>query len=88
MKIVKKFIETKIINHKFNNRRRYDAGYNVIINYNGVKMRIENNKSFDNKRLIYDRTQKMLQNILNKKDNFIIKVFNNLKNLFQKVEIK
>ena len=45
MKIVKKFIETKIINHKFNNRRRYDAGYNFIIKvFNNLKNLFQNNK--------------------------------------------
>lgn len=65
-----------------------DVRYDVMINYNGVKMSISNNKGIDNQILIYDKTQKFMQNILNKKENFIIKVLNNLKNLFQNNKIK
>lgn len=87
-KKVKKFIETEILNHKFDNVIMRDVGYDVIINYNGVKMSISNNKGNDNQILIYDKTQKFMQNILNKKENFIIKVLNNLNNLFQSNKIK
>lgn len=87
-KKVKKFIENEILNHQFDNIIMRDAGYDVIINYNGVKMSISNNKGIDNQMLIYDKAQKFMQNILNKKENFIIKVLNNLKNLFQNNEVK
>lgn len=87
-KKVKKFIETEILNHQFDNVIMKDVGYDVIINYNGVKMSISNNKGIDNQILIYDKTQKFMQNILNKKENFIIKALNNLKNLFQNNKVK
>lgn len=87
-KKVKKFIENEILTHQFDNVVMRDAGYDVILNYNGVKMTIANNKGLDNQLLIYDKTQKFMQNILNKKENFIIKILNNLKNLFQNNKIK
>lgn len=87
-KKVKKFIETEILNHQFDNNIIRDAEYDVIINYNGVKMYISNNKGIDNQILIYDKAQKLVQNILNKKENFIIKALNNLKKLFQNTEVK
>ena len=87
-KKVKNFIETEILNHQFDNVIMRDVGYDVMINYNGTKMFISNNKGIDNQILIYDKAQKFLQNILNKKENFIIKVLNNLKNLFQSNKVK
>lgn len=87
-KEVKKFIETEILNHQFDNVVMRDVGYDVILNYNGIKMTIANNKGMDNQLLIYDKTQKFMQKILNKKENFIIKVLGKLKNLFQNNKIK
>ena len=87
-KKVKNFIETEILNHQFDNVIMRDVGYDVMINYNGTKIFISNNKGIDNQILIYDKAQKFLQNILNKKENFIIKVLNNLKNLFQSNKVK
>lgn len=82
-KKVTKFIENEILNYQFDNVIMRDVGYDVMINYNGVKMTIANNKGWDNQLLIYDKTQKLMENILKTKENFIIKVLTKFKKLFQ-----
>ena len=78
-KKVKKFIENEILNHKFNSHNIKDAGFTVIVNYNGEQMTIINNTGNGKKLLIYDKTEKLMENILNSKENIIIRFLTKLK---------
>ena len=79
-KKVEKFIKTEILNHQFENYSMKDAEYDVTINYNGVEMTILNNSGYGDEILIYDKAHKLMQDILNKKENFIIKFLKKLLN--------
>ena len=58
------FIEKEIINKQFENKQIYDAGFDVIINYNGVKKAIINNKNFGDDLGIYDKAENLLEEII------------------------
>ena len=58
------FIENEIIDKQFDNKKIFDVGYNLLINYNGINREIINNKGFGGKLKIYDKAEKLLQELL------------------------
>lgn len=58
------FIEEEIENKEFTNKIIYDAGYDVIINYNGTNKRIMNNKGFEDNIELYDKAEILLKELL------------------------
>lgn len=58
------FINKEIKDKQFTDEKIFDMGYTVSINYNGIKKEIINNKSYDKKLKIYDKTEKLLQGLL------------------------
>lgn len=61
---VTKFIENEIINKKYEDEMIMDAGFNVTINYNGVKKKIKNNKGDEQNPKLYDNAKAMLDKLL------------------------
>ena len=54
------FIEKKIINKDFDFEMIFDAGFEVIVNYNGVTKEIKNNRK------IYDKAKELMTSLLEK----------------------
>ena len=59
-----KFIEDEIMNKQFQGKSIMDAGYNVIVNYNGCKNEIKNNKGYGNNIEIFDIAQELINKII------------------------
>lgn len=58
------FIEDEIEKKEFTNKIIYDAGYDVIINYNGINKRIMNNKGFEDNIELYDKAEVLMKELL------------------------
>lgn len=61
---ITKFIEEEIIGKRFNDEKILDVGFDVLVNYNGTKKIIKNNKGLDNNPMIYDKTKKLIDELL------------------------
>ena len=61
---VVEFVKNEIIPKEFMDKRIFDAGYSVAVNYNGINKKINNNKGFDDEPEIYDLADKLLKEII------------------------
>ncbi len=53
-----KFIKDEIVNKDFQDKRIFDAGFNVIINYNGIEKTVKNDEE------IYDKAEQLIDELL------------------------
>ncbi len=58
------FIESEIENKQFTDKMIFDAGYDLFINYNGLNMKIQNNKEHGDNLGIYDKAEMLLNELL------------------------
>ena len=58
------FIENEIINKYFCDVSIHDAGFNVIVNYNGTRKIIKNNKGVNDNLMIYDKAKQLIDELL------------------------
>lgn len=58
------FIKNEILSKDFKNITVFDINWNIIVDYDGVQKIIKNNKGFNNEIDIYDKTEKLLKNII------------------------
>ena len=58
------FIENEIANKQFVDQMIFDAGFDILINYNGINKKIKNNKGFGNNFEIYDKAEMLLKELL------------------------
>ena len=58
------FIECEIENKQFTDKMIFDAGYDLFINYNGLNMKIQNNKEHGDNLGIYDKAEMLLNELL------------------------
>ena len=58
------FIENEIVNKQFTDQMIFDAGFDLLINYNGINKIIKNNKGFENNLGIYDKAEILLKGLL------------------------
>ena len=58
------FIESEIENKQFTDKMIFDAGYDLFINYNGLNMKIQNNKEHGDNLGIYDKSEMLLNELL------------------------
>ena len=63
---ITKFIEDEVINNEFKDEMIFDAGFDVTINYLGVRKKIKNNKGFKDDMKIYDKAKKLIDELLSK----------------------
>ena len=62
------FIENEIVNKQFTDQMMYDAGFDLLINYNGINKNVKNNKGFGNNLGIYDKAEMLLQEYIKEKN--------------------
>ena len=67
IKKISKFIEKEIMRKEYEDHMIFDAGYDVIANYNGETKVIKNNTDRVKKKEIYDKTKKLLDKIIKKR---------------------
>ena len=58
------FIKDEIIDKQYTNEIMFDAGFTVVVDYNGIKKVIENNKGTEKDLKIYDIAEKLLEEII------------------------
>lgn len=58
------FVKNEVMPIEVTYRRLYDAGYDVVANYDGVKKVLSNYKGTKENPLIYDRTEAFLKELL------------------------
>ena len=61
---ITKFIEKEIVGKEFEFNMIFDAGFDVIVNYNNEEKVIKNNTDFDKKNGVYDKAKKLLMDII------------------------
>ncbi len=59
-----KFIEDEIANKEFEDNQIFDAGFDVVVNYNGINKKIRNNKGFGDNFGLYDKVDKLLKELM------------------------
>ena len=69
-KKIKKFIEKEIISKDYPIGRMRDVAYDVEVNYNGINKLVVNNKDDENHDGLYDKTEKLINKLINKKHKF------------------
>lgn len=58
------FIENEIANEQFTDQMIFDAGFDLIVNYNGINKIIKNNKGYGSNWGIYDKAEMLLKELL------------------------
>lgn len=58
------FIKEEIADKEFEDFMIFDAGWDVVVNYNGINKIIRNNKGFGDVKKIYDKAEMLIQELL------------------------
>ena len=58
------FIETEIKGKEFEDNRIFDAGYDVIVKYNGINKKIVNNIGFNDNPGLYDKADALIKELM------------------------
>ena len=59
------FIEKEVLLNDYKDNMIFDAGYDVTVHYNGIDKVVRNNKGFGNDTGLYDKAQKIVDDLIN-----------------------